>query len=210
MLGPVREELFTEHSRQRARRAILDAAAEIDMPTRQVQPLLDDLANGIPFMGIEAFRPAFAGEMTTLFDYLPQNALLVSIDPMAIAEEAVHVWNHYQKGRENFLEDGALSLPAEAHALNPNQVNARLAQFTQIRCHTLQMVDEVGLVDGSVDPVSFQIPRNTGLTNQLAQARGEKTPLRALAVWVRERVEHGMRVFIPCRQETQLDRSTAA
>ncbi|MGC6417189.1 MAG: transcription-repair coupling factor [Bradymonadia bacterium] len=206
MLGPVREELFTQTSKQRARQAILDAAAEIDMPTRQVQPLLDDLANGIPFMGIEAFRPAFAGELTTLFDYLPQNALLVSVDPMAIAEQAVHVWDHYQKGRESFLEDGALSLPAEVHALNPNQMNARTAQFNQIRCHALQMVDELGLVEVSEEPLAFRIPRNTGLTNQLAQSRGEKTPLRGLAIWVRERVEHGMRVFIPCRQETQLDR----
>ena len=162
MLGPVREELFTP-TQQRARQAILDAAAEIDMPTRQVQPLLDDLQNGIPFMGIEAFRPAFAGELTTLFDYLPQNALLVSVDPMAIAEQAVHVWDHYQKGRESFLGDGALSLPAEVHALNLNQMNARTAQFNQIRCHALQMVDELGLVEVSEEPLAFRIPTQHGL-----------------------------------------------
>ncbi|MBV69728.1 MAG: transcription-repair coupling factor [Myxococcales bacterium] len=206
ILPPVREELLIDASKKRARQGILDAAAEVGMPTRKVQAMLDDLSNGIPFMGIEAFRPAFYSETTAVADYLPENAILVHLDPMAASEAVSNQWDEFSRGREGALADGRLSLPADAHILNPNELKARLDIRVQLRCHTLQIVDELGAVEGPDDAIKFEIPRNTELTNALARARGERTPLKPLAIWVRQQTENGVRTIIPCRQETQLDR----
>ncbi|MEZ4465687.1 MAG: hypothetical protein R3F43_14740 [bacterium] len=55
--------------------------------------MLDDLANGIPFMGIEGFRPAFFDSLDGLFAHLPTDATWLVLDPMATAERLAAEWD---------------------------------------------------------------------------------------------------------------------
>ncbi len=206
ILPPVREELFVRECIDRAREAILDAGAEVDLPTRTLQPILDDLSNGIPFMGVEGYRPAFYSETATLFDYLPANTLFLVYDPMSVGEESRTAWDLMQAARERALTNGHPSLAPELHRLSPNDVSARLNMVTQLRCHVIQMVDEIGAVEGPTDAIVFDVPTNQSLTHALNQSRGDQIPLRPLAVWIREQMKDGVQVVLSCRQQTQLDR----
>ena len=99
ILPPVREELFVEENVKRARRGILNAASDVDMPTRKIQPILDDLASGIPFMGIEGYRPAFYEELGAL-RLSPDDVVIVLLDPMGVLDRCRQWWESFQTARQ--------------------------------------------------------------------------------------------------------------
>ena len=206
LIPPVREELLVDPFKLRARGGILDAAAEAGIPTRKMQAVLDDLANGIPFMGVEGFRPAFYERLETLFDYAPDDALWVLLDPLAVGDRLRDQFDHLARGFEDAREQQLAALRPERHALTPHEAMAALERQPQIRAHVLQMVDEIGAVDGPDDAITFQVPDNHLLSTQLVQHRSAKTPLAPLAEAVRAQVAEGARVVLACRQQTQLDR----
>ncbi|MCB9542063.1 MAG: transcription-repair coupling factor [Myxococcales bacterium] len=206
LIPPVREELLIDPFKQRARSGILDAAAEAGVPTRKLQPILDDLNNGIPFMGVEGYRPAFYPALATLFDYLPAAAHYIVLDPLAVGDRLREQFDHLARGHEEARARHEPVLAPERHALTPHEAMAALQARPQLRAHVLQMVDELGAVEGPRDAITFRVPDNHLLSTQLVQHRAAKQPLAPLAEAVRAQVAEGARVVLACRQETQLDR----
>ncbi|MCA9544821.1 MAG: transcription-repair coupling factor, partial [Myxococcales bacterium] len=206
LLPPVREELMVGAFRDRARKGIRDAGAEVGLPTRKLQPLLDDLDNGIPFMGIEGFRPVFYARLAPLTEYLPADALVMVLDPMGTGDRLRGLWERLASGREANLAAELPCLPPERHALTPHEAMQALGTRPQVRAHVLQMNDELGAVEGPARAIGFDVPANRDLSLVLAQSRGDREPLKPLAEAVRGWAADGARVVICCHQETQLER----
>jgi transcription-repair coupling factor (superfamily II helicase) len=203
VLPPVREEILAGDYQNRARRGIIDAGAAAQLPSRTLQPLLDDLRNGIPFMGIEGFRPAFYEQLATLDSYLPDNAIVVLLDPMGIGERLRAYWDRLSEGYQGALDDKVPALLPEMHAQSPAQVLSALEGQPQLRAHVLQMVDELGAVDGPEDALDLHVPLNTELITRLRASRGDREPLAPLAKTVRDWVENGARVVITAQRQVQ-------
>jgi len=206
VLPPVREEFLVGEFKARARRAILGAAADAGIPTRGLQPLLDDLANGIPFMGIEGLRPAFFESLSPIIESLPADAVFIIFDPMAVSERWRTDWASAKAGYEEALAETQLALPPTQHTLSPSELQHTLDARACVRANTLQMVDELGAVDGPENGLEFNIPHNGNLSHALGQTRGDGEPLRPLAEWVRTQAQAGARVVVSSPQGTQLDR----
>jgi transcription-repair coupling factor (superfamily II helicase) len=206
VIPPVREELLVGEFKGRARLAVRRAAADAGIPTRTLQPLLDDLANGIPFLGIEGLRPAFFESLSPLFEVLPEDALFFLFDPMGIGERWRSDWASAAEGYDAALADQQVALPPAAHALSPNALQHALERVTCVRAHTMQIVDELGATEGPERAIAFEIPNNGDLSHALVQARGDSEPLRPLAEWVRSQVQMGVRVVVASPQGAQLDR----
>ncbi len=226
MLPPVREELLVPPFRDRARLGILAAGDRAGHPTRKMQPLLDDLQNGIPFMGIEGFRPSFYEHLAPIGVYLPKDTVYLVVDPMGVAEQLRERWDQLVAGYDQQVNDKIPALPPEQHELAPAEVTRLLEQGTVLRAHVVQMVDELGAVEpleplpgqrrerggpnseppGPADAIKFQVPANGDLSHELEQHRGEREPLAPLATAVRSWTAEGARVVLACRQPTNLDR----
>ncbi len=210
VLPPVREELLgVPELRQRARRAILDAGAAAGVPTRSLTPLLDDLANGIPFMGIEGFRPAFYERLVPVFEHLPPDTVVFVLDPMGVGERIRDHWDRLQAGFESARAGGEVAFPPEDHALTPSEVAAGLERRSEIRAHVVHFSED-GEIPGEAqigrEDLAFHVPDNRDLTLALEQTRADREPLRPLAEHVRAWAAEGARVVLACRQQTQLDR----
>ncbi|MEU7989292.1 transcription-repair coupling factor [Streptosporangium canum] len=78
--APCRELLLTEDVRRRAREL-----AELHPALAEI---LDQLAEGVPMEGMEAFAPVLAGEMDLLIDHLPAQAAVFVCDPERIRGRA--------------------------------------------------------------------------------------------------------------------------
>ena len=206
LLPPVREELLGVPAlRKRARRGILEAGAAAEVPTRKLQPLLDDLDNAIPFMGIEGFRPAFYDTLSPIFEYLPDDTVVLMLDPMGVGEKLRDQWESLTAGYDSARENQQPALAPERHALAPSEVASVLERRPGLRAHVLQITDE-GSIDGPEEALRFQVPDNRDLTLQLEQSRADREPLRPLAERVRAWNEEHIRVVLACRQQTSLDR----
>ena len=206
LLPPVREELLgVAAMRKRARRAILERGAAVEMPTRKLQPLLDDLDNGIPFMGIEGFRPAFYPKLSPVLEYLPDDTVVFMLDPMGVGDRLRDHWEGLTGGYEQAIAEQQAAFAPEAHALTPSEVAGALERRPQIRAHVVQMSED-GAAAGPDEALAFHVPDNRDLTLQLEQSRADREPLKPLAERVRAWTAEGARVVLACRQQTQLDR----
>ncbi len=235
MLPPVREELLVPPYRDNARTGILEAGAAAGVPSRKLQPLLADLSNGMPFMGIEGFRPAFYEQLGVLTDYLPAEAVLLLLDPLGVSDKIRGVNELREREYADSLRDQMPALPADRHVQHLGELQRFFAARPCVRAHVLHIGGPPGqvvtgrggpaggggpdlgddLLDLSDEPlkyegpegaIRFQVPNNRDLTHALGQARSDKEPLRPLAVAARDWSDLGACVLIACRQETQLDR----
>ncbi|WP_326825738.1 transcription-repair coupling factor [Streptosporangium sp. NBC_01756] len=78
--APCRELLLTADVRERAR--------ELAEQHPALAEILDQLAEGVPMEGMEAFAPVLAGEMDLLVDHLPERAAVFVCDPERIRGRA--------------------------------------------------------------------------------------------------------------------------
>ncbi|GAA0399502.1 transcription-repair coupling factor [Microbispora corallina] len=81
--APCRELLLTEDVRRRARELGEEHPALMDV--------LDQLAEGVPVEGMEAFAPVLAGSMDLLLDHLPVRSAVFVCDPERIRGRAVEL-----------------------------------------------------------------------------------------------------------------------
>ncbi|GAA4565948.1 transcription-repair coupling factor [Planotetraspora kaengkrachanensis] len=81
--APCRELLLTDDVRQRAR--------ELGDEHPALKEVLDQLAEGVPMEGMEAFAPVLAGSMDLLLDHLPIRSAVFVCDPERIRGRAVEL-----------------------------------------------------------------------------------------------------------------------
>ena len=126
-LLPARELALTEEGVTRFRQAFR-AKFEGD-PQRS--PVYRDVSQRIPPPGVEYYLPLFFGETATLFDYLPQGALLVTT--AGVADAGAAFWHtveeRYEQGRHD--RERPLLPPGELF-LRVDDFNLRAKDFPRV------------------------------------------------------------------------------
>ncbi len=102
--APCRELLLTDEVRERAR--------ELGEEHPALKEVLDQLAEGVPVEGMEAFAPVLAGGMDLLVDHLPIGAAVFVCDPERIRSRAVELVHTSQE----FLEASWITAAAGGEA----------------------------------------------------------------------------------------------
>ncbi|MEU8173923.1 transcription-repair coupling factor [Microbispora hainanensis] len=90
--APCRELLLTDDVRRRAR--------ELGEEHPALKDVLDQLAEGVPVEGMEAFAPVLAGDMDLLLDHLPIRSAVFVCDPERIRGRAVELVHTSQEFME--------------------------------------------------------------------------------------------------------------
>jgi transcription-repair coupling factor (superfamily II helicase) len=106
-------------------------------------PDYQDVAHGVAPGGIEYFLPLFFGDCATLFDYLPENTLLCVED--AARTEIDRAWQAVGERYRSLGSDITRPLlkPAEIF-LQPDELRARLKQFTRIEFAAAEQPERAG------------------------------------------------------------------
>ena len=133
VIPPAREETFSPDAQRRTKREILAAAGQSGIPTRKLQPLLDDLMQGIPFVGMEAVRALFYEQLDSVFDYLPRDALVCWTDPSGCTERWITHHTLLVAQRERSVEEGELVVEEHRDYLTSAQLVDGMAMFTIVK-----------------------------------------------------------------------------
>ncbi|HEY1957725.1 MAG TPA: transcription-repair coupling factor [Polyangiaceae bacterium] len=83
-IAPVREAILAREYVGRARDRITQLADAMDMPTLKARALIDDVTSGRAFFGADAYVPAFYEKLESIFEYLGEDAIVLLDDPPAI------------------------------------------------------------------------------------------------------------------------------
>ncbi|MFF5206638.1 transcription-repair coupling factor [Streptosporangium sp. NPDC000396] len=102
--APCRELLLTEEVREKAR--------ELAGRHPALAEILDQLAEGVPMEGMEAFAPVLAGELDLLIDHLPAQAAVFVCDPERIRGRA----DELVRTSQEFLEASWINAAAGGEA----------------------------------------------------------------------------------------------
>src|SRR5690606_1985205 len=90
-----------------------------------------DIGNGIAFAGIEYYLPLFFSQTATLFDYLPEQALTVTLGDI---DQTIQRFAQDTHSRYQFLKSDRERpvLPPEQLFLDPESLFARLKAFARL------------------------------------------------------------------------------
>ncbi len=216
-LPPAREAVLTRETTSRARDRIQQLADMIDLPTTRARALIEDVVAGRGFFGAEGMLPAYYEELETLTRFIPDDAVFVLDDPAAITKALREELERAAHDAEAKAGDAAF-LPSTFYA-DESDVVRDLAKRAVVALHRTPVVGDEEAAAGSLasyeiarDPIDLATRDHTDLERAVKAARASKgktgalTPLaRRIAHWQ----EHGLRVFLAARAQTQAERVTA-
>lgn len=158
-------------------------------------PLIRNIKDAIKPHGIEYYAPLFFDDTATLFDYLPQNTLLVTSSELM--DQIQHIWNDIQTRYEDrrhdiqrpILSPNELFIPAEQFfsklkefpriSLSPNMQEEAVGRLNL----RFDRVLDVSIDDGASDPTSklkTAIDVFEGTTLIVAESNGRQEVLNEL------------------------------
>ncbi len=216
---PVRDTLLGEDELERMKERVRDLCDAIDMPTSRARALVEDLASGRAFYGIDAFLPAFHDHLETLFDFLPEGTPATLLDPTAIIRAIGEEREAAKADRGAKHADGEPAYEIDAHYMDAGELADALGGRRITNVHRLAVggapdEDEAGPLAAleSVDPeavLNLGGIDHAGLMAELKTRRGQKDggeALSPLAERVGEWLASGLRVVFTARSETQARR----
>jgi transcription-repair coupling factor (superfamily II helicase) len=199
LLCPAREALFTDAGKEAAQAAVRDAAERVNRPSSQVREVLEQIAAGTPFFGMEALVPGFhPGGLGTVFDYLP-SATAAYVDEVAALDEAVETLGaELAREHEAALRREELAFPPEAHFLPGAEALARLRDRPLVRRHQLWL--------GTGAPIRFPLDDTAAIRGEIEAAHGEAGALAPLTRRLEEWRKRGIAAAVVCSTPSASER----
>jgi len=213
-LPPSRDAILAREHVERAKRRVANLTDMVDWPTAKARVLADDVATGRAFFGADGYLPAYYEELSSLFAYLPEDARIVLASPPEITNAL----------REE-LERAARE--AEAKAQGPSFIFSsiyategeaadRLAERSILVLHgTLTLGapgDGIARYETAADALHLAASDHADITRAVKAARASKGRSNAMAPVarrIRHFRDHGFKVFLTARAETQAERLCA-
>ena len=191
----VRETVASEGADPRGR--ILAAADRAAYPSSKTRGLLEHIAEGESFFGIESLAPVFHARMGSVFEYLPEGTRLVVEDPEGTLEQARRELSRLRESARLRLEDHRLALDAHEFFLDEGEAHAALLERQRIEVHTVELERPTGVPGDSLPPrVRLDTLPTASLRAELLSARGEGDVGGPLAHKLKEWLDDGYRVYL--------------
>jgi len=212
-LSPVREGILDARTVARARERVTQLAEMIDWPTTKTRALVEDVTGGRAFFGADGFLPAYYDELDPLFAYVPSDAIVVLDDPPAVTRAVREELERAAVDAQQKERASPAFLP-RAFYRDEATVAGDLASRPVLALHRTPVAGgapEAGLAafesaSRALDLVSSD---HEDLTRAVKSARASKGKNATLAPLVRRLAhwrEHGLRVFLTARAQTQAER----
>ena len=220
-IHPVRDTLFGPDEIARARDGVRQLCDEVNLPTSRARQLVDDLASGRAFYGIEGFLPAFHAGLETLLDHAGPAARIVVLDPTAVGAAVRHELAHARADWEVTRQEGTPAFPPPAHYMDEEELGREIDARPVLVVHRLVVggAAEAGEAEGSplvvletVDPervLGLAGEDQSALVAEIKAQRSTRAStdsLAPLSARARAWLDAGLRVIFAARTHTQAER----
>jgi transcription-repair coupling factor (superfamily II helicase) len=210
-LPPTREAILTDETALRARDTIQRLADAIDMPTTKARALVEDVTTGRGFFGAEGFLPAYYDALDPLLAYVPDDAIVVFDDPPRIT--AALEAELTRAAEDEASKRGEVHFPLDALLCSADAVDEAIARRARVILHRTPVIggDVAGIARYEIAdaPLDLAARDHEDLARAVKAARvqkGKTGTLKPLARRIVHFLEHGFRVFLTARAQTQAER----
>jgi transcription-repair coupling factor (superfamily II helicase) len=232
-LHPVRETVRSPDVDPRER--ILALGDELSHPTRKTRQLLDEIATGRDFFGVEALTPAFHSQLEPLWSYLDAlhtpgpdpgpgvtsrsgvdrqvaaQPLWIVEQPEAVADALREQDARARAGYESRLADGRLAFPPAAFFLEAESIIAQLARRPRLEVGSSLDGAASALSAIEAEVIRVEVQDNADVVAELKRARAERGEviLRGLAERLSGWVSEGLPVVVAAGSAAHAERLEA-
>ncbi|MEO2167778.1 MAG: CarD family transcriptional regulator, partial [bacterium] len=178
-----------------ALRRLEDRSRDLEMTRAERLSMLDQVREGLHFPGLEALTPLLT-EMVGLPAYLPENALVVLDDAVALDAASAEAWSGVEAHEHLAIGDRRLHAPAEALFLTPQALQEALAT------RPILVLDGLDAPSGKAERIEAKLPFAIRGQRMAHEEKG----FAALASRIREWEGAGARVALVVGTVAQADR----
>jgi transcription-repair coupling factor (superfamily II helicase) len=210
-LCPAREIVLDEEGRKAAIATVRAAADAVNVPTRQLRELIDDLSTHAQdddlFAGnLAPLLPGFyPGGLAPLSEYLPKNAIWVLDDPLELERQWGDLWSALEESFTESQSKGGLALPPSEHFLHERDVRPRIDAGQSIELSGLTL-GGAEAARGTVE-VDFDLTPTAELRGEIETHHGDDGALAPLVRRLDSLRDRGVVAVIACHSSAQAERA---
>jgi transcription-repair coupling factor (superfamily II helicase) len=206
---PARELILDKEYMPNIINEIRSLSNELDVPVSHARKIIDAIRHDEDISGLESLISLFYPQLDTLFDYIPPNALIVTVDSgelEKVARETEHrLYNNYSASRD----EKRLCVPPPELYLDWTQAAAALADRKPLN---FKMLDVIKSDDQQLDPphrFEAKIENNSELSKELTDHHEKEQLFEPLVEWLRDKQQSGFATILVCRNRTRAARLTS-
>jgi transcription-repair coupling factor (superfamily II helicase) len=203
---PAREVILSKQSLPHVISRIRSLANDLDVPVSHARKIIDSIRNDESLPGLESLIPLIYSQLDTLFDYLPENAMVVAFNPSELGKVAKETEARVINNFNSSCDEKKLCVEPRQLYLKWSEAEVLLSEKKQL---TFKMLDVLKTDNRSQDPPSqfnAVIENNTDLRRELKNFQGKENLLRPLIEWLMDKKKSGYITIIVCRTRSQVDR----
>jgi len=181
-------------------------ASDLDVPVSHARKIIDSIRHDEDLPGIESLIPLFYPQLDSLFDYFPQDSLIITVNPDELAKVALdtekRLIDNYQASRD----ERQLCVKPQDLYLTWSQAEASISERKPLN---LKMFDVLKSDDHCPFPpcqCHAAVENNTDLSMALKNYREKEALLRPLVEWLQDKQQAGYATILACRSRSQVDR----
>ena len=181
-------------------------ANELEVPVTHTRQVIDKLRNDEMMSGIESLIPLIYPQLDTLFDYIPQNSLIVNLNYEELAKAAAET---EERVRSNY----ASARGEKRLCAAPEELYQKWSRTSEVLLEKKPLVFKTLEVTGSQPtdracPLQFKatIEDNSDLSMALQNPAERANLFRPLVDWMRDQERSGFTALAVCRTKSQADR----
>ena len=152
--------------------AMSDIADANDIPSSQFRLMRDKLREATPFWGQQALTPAYHKQMETLDDYLPENAVILWLDPDACLTDEKKTSDFIRRQYETAQADNLFICPPEAHRISTDEATKRIFQR---KCFTSGLIQTTDSASPDTHELWYEMLDNRDLVVERKQCTNKRS-----------------------------------
>jgi transcription-repair coupling factor (superfamily II helicase) len=210
-LPPAREAILDLATAQRARARVQELADHIDMPTTRARALVEDVTTGRAFFGADGFLPAYYDALDPLLGaYVGAQTVVMLDDPPAVTRA---VREELARAEADAAARVGPRFPLATFYRDEAEVAAELGARTVLPLHRTAVLGSAGeglsRFEEAEGALELSAQDQDDLSRAVKAARSSKGKTATLAPLARRIAnwrDHGLRVFLAARAQTQAER----
>jgi transcription-repair coupling factor (superfamily II helicase) len=181
-------------------------ANELEVPVTHARSIIDKISNNGDLPGIESLIPLIYDQLDTLFDYIPRDSLVVTINPEELERIAKETAERVAINFSSSRDEKKLCVEPHQIFLKWSQAAAFISERNPLIFKMLDVLKSEDKIQ--VSPYRFMAPieNNTDLSMEIKNFREKEQLLRPLVKWLTDKQQSGFATVVVCRTQSQAAR----
>ncbi len=201
---PAQEIILNKENISRALDMIRTRAQEIGYPEEKLGQIMDQLDHLQSFPGMEWFLPYFYPHLNTLFDYLPQDTIVVIVDPATFIHEIQIFEEEIKDVYQRALEDDKFCAPLSDLYLSSEVLSNHLDTFQTLNFREMEVHESAS----SKTSLSYHIQTNEDIRGEVKGSGTQGGILASLSDRIKEWLGQKIDTVLVTHSDEQAKRLT--